>query len=106
MTEEIIQAITEAETQAAEIRHNAQTQAAQMVADAETQAAEIEKMARESCKAFKAAQTAASNEAAGQEYDAMVAQKTSEARAYCAGVAENVEAVIVEIVGRITSGNS
>ena len=36
----------------------------------------------------------------------MVADKTAEAKSYCAGVAEHVEAVIVEIVGRITSGNS
>jgi vacuolar-type H+-ATPase subunit H len=106
MTEEIIQAITEAETQAAEIRRAAQAQAAAIIAEAEAHAAETEKTTREACKTYRTAQTAASNEAAQREYEETVAEKTAAARAYCADVAEGVEAVIAEIVGRITSGNS
>ena len=106
MTEEIIQAITEAEAQATEIRRTAQAQAAAIIAEAEAYAAETEKTTREACKAYRAAQTAVSNAAAQQEYDEMVADRTAAARAYCADVAEGVEAVIADIVGRITSGNS
>ena len=103
--ENIIQAITEAEAKAAEIKLSATQRAAEIVADAEQKAAETEKNAREVCKAYRATQTRLAVQEAEVQYAKVIAEKSADAKAQSEEQMKNVGGVVAKIVGRIVSGD-
>ncbi|MBO4940349.1 MAG: hypothetical protein J6D30_04945 [Clostridia bacterium] len=105
MTEDIIQAIKQAEAQAAEMKNTASEQAAQMILDSEKQASMTEKTAMDVCKAYRDTQIKQAMTDAEQAYQNSLAQKEEETKAYCARILENSDAAVSKIVGRIISGD-
>lgn len=105
MTEEIIRSITEAETQAEQMKAEALEKAAAIVADAELRAERKERSAAEVCKAYRETQIKNAAADAETEYRAALAAEKQAATDYCSRVLEGADAFIGEIVGRILGGD-
>ena len=94
MTEEIIQSITQAEAQAAEIKKAAQEKAARE-----------EKMSEEVCKAYRETQIKNAETQAQADYDAALQSTRKQAREYCARIMDGAKPSVSKIVGRIVRGD-
>lgn len=105
MTEEMIGSITVAETRATEIKNAAQEKATRILADAELQATRKEKSSAEVCKAYAETQLKAVRLEAEERYEETLKTKKAEAKAYCVQIVKNAEDAVIEIVGRILSGD-
>lgn len=105
MTEDIIKSITQAESQASQIKKEAQEKATAIVAGATSRASEIETAGAQLCKSYRETQIKKAQENAEKEYQTSIRVKTEEAKAYCEDSLKNAEASIGKIVGRIVSGN-
>lgn len=104
MTEEIMQAIKQAEAQAAAIKEEATQRAALLIADSEKQAARLEQTTQEVCRAYRESQLKQAVVDAETAYQNALAAKEQESRAYCAHVLENADAAVSAIVGRVIGG--
>ena len=105
MTEDIIQAIKQAEAQALEMKNAAMEQAAQIISDSEKKAAMMKQTAMDVCRAYRDTQIKQAIADAEQIYQNSLTQKEEETKAYCARILENSDAAVSKIVGRIISGN-
>ena len=105
MTEDIIKGITQAETQASQIKKEAQEKAAAIVAEATLRAREIENDGVQLCKSYRETQIKEAQERAEKEYQTTIRVKTEEAKLYCADALKKSEASVGKIVGRIVGGD-
>ncbi|MBR2374866.1 MAG: hypothetical protein IKA88_01110 [Clostridia bacterium] len=105
MTENIIQSITAAEAQAAEMKRVAQAQAATIFSEAEAQEAKLTEASIEACKMLRETQIKQATAEAEEEYRATLKTKEREAKEYCSAVLQSSEIAVSEIVRRITSGD-
>ena len=105
MTEEIIQAISRAEEQAAGIKTAAQEQAAKIVKEAEETAAKMKKSSAEVCKAYRESQMNEAERSAQARYAATIEKTRSDARANGDKILQNAEVPASVIVGRILNGD-
>jgi vacuolar-type H+-ATPase subunit H len=103
--ENIMQAITEAEEQAAAIKQAAQDRAALIVEEAEKKASETKKNAIDVCRAYTTTQNGLAMREAQAKYDALIEEKKEQAKADSEDKMKDVDAVVVRIVGRIISGD-
>lgn len=103
--EEIIKSITEAESQAAQIKANAQESAAKIIAGAQESAAQIAKNAESECKLLRETGLQSAEKTALDNYDKTIAESTANAKKYADGVIKTVDGYVSEIVGRIVGGN-
>ena len=105
MTEEIMQAIKQAEAQAAAMKEVATQKAANLIEDSEKQAARLEQTAQDVCRAYRESQLKQAVADAENAYQNALAKKAEESKAYCARVLENADGAVSEIVGRIIGGS-
>ena len=105
MTEELIKAITDAEKQAEAIKAAALENAAAIIAAAEAEILQNEQAAAEANKKYREEQILAANQDAEKAYQATVAKKKEEAKAYCEKAFASADGEIGKIVGRIISGD-
>ncbi len=100
--EDIVQAIVEAEREAAAQKARAQTRAAEIVADADRRAADIVRASEEACKQLREEIVARAEEQAEAEYDAAIRVSRAEAEQYANEALEFSEVHVCNIVGRLT----
>ena len=105
MTEEMIKSITDAETQAAEIKQAAMEKSAQILAEAEERAVGVEKSCDMRLKSYRETELKNAKAAAEVQYSQTLADAEKNARVYCANVLKNAETCVSEIVGRIVRGD-
>jgi vacuolar-type H+-ATPase subunit H len=105
MTEEIIQSITAAEIEAANIKQAALEKAAQILLNAENSARGTENSAAETCKAYAISQNKQAQEDAETEYAAAMRKAKKDAQSYCEEALQNAENFIGTIIGRILRGD-
>ncbi len=105
MTEEIINAITEAESEAVRIGDRAREEAAAILSRAEVRAAEIEKSSEEVCRAYRDTQRKAAEAEAEKAYRSALAEKGEDARRYADRLLESTGDFVGKIVGRIVRGD-
>ena len=101
MTKDLINAITEVEAQAEQIKAEAIEKANAIVADAEKDALAMERSAAETCKEYRETQNKAAMQDAEAAYLSAIEKKKTEAKEYCREVLENADGEIGKIVGRI-----
>jgi len=102
--DELIKSITEAEAEAAEIKARAQETASGIVAQAEIKCSAILKASEEECKKLRERTLKKAEADALSEYEKTLAAKKEEVEAYTAGITENTDGFVKEIVGRISGG--
>ena len=105
MTEEIIQAISQAEERAAGIKNAAQEKAAAIVKEAEETAAKMKKSSSEVCKAYRESQMQEAELKAQNSYAATIEKTRADARANGDKILQNAEVPASVIVGRILNGD-
>lgn len=105
MTVEMIQAITDAEQKAAEMKRAATDKSAQILADAEEKAASSEKACAERLKAYRETELKNAKADAEIRYTETLNAAQKDAREYCANILKNAESCVSEIVGRIVRGD-
>ena len=105
MTEEIIRAITEAEEQAAGLKHAATLAAATVLENANKACKDLETAALAECKAYQEQQKKAAEESAEKAYLETLAKQEEAAKKYCEDVFANVDTAVSKIVGRVTRGD-
>ena len=104
MTKDIVQAITDAEAQAAKIKEAAVKEGQRKIALAESAAAEKEKTSSELCKAYRETRLKAAENDAQKEYEQSMAKSRAHAQNYAKEVLASAD-VTGEIVRRIVGGN-
>ncbi len=105
MTGDIIQAITQAEAQVAEMKRQATEKAAEILAEAERSAARTEETSAAVCKAYAETQVQNARAVAEQRYVDTLHEETQKAKAYCISVLETSETSVMNVVGRIIRGD-
>ena len=105
MTEEMMQAIANAEAKAAEMKNAALEQAAAIVKEAEETAAKTKKSSAEVCKAYRETQLKEAEREAQNHYEASLEKTRAAARANGDKILANAEVPASIIVGRILNGN-
>lgn len=105
MTEEMIKSITDAESQAVEIKRLATEQAAKILADAEEQAVRFEETSIQTCKAYTETQTKRALDDAEVAYNATIEENLQQAKTYCEKVLKNSDSSVSTIVRRIIGGS-
>ena len=105
MREEILKSITDAESQATEIRAAAVEKAAAIVAAATERAATLETAAADACKTYRETQLQAAHADAEQEYLASIQQTKTAAERYCVQALEGSAASVAKIVRRVSGVN-
>lgn len=103
--EEIIQSITEAEAEAAQIKANAQDRAAQIIAGAQANAQQVAQNTESECKVLRETGIRNAEKTAQANYDKAIAESAASAKKYADGVIKTVDNQVNEIVGRIVGGN-
>lgn len=103
--EDIIQSITEAESQAAEIKAKAAERAAEIIAEATKRAAEIAAKSETECKIMREVQINQAETDAQAAYDKTLAESSAKAKKYADSVLKNADGAVNDIVGRVTGGN-
>ncbi len=103
--DDIINAITDAEARAAQIKSDAVEQAARIIDEARSKSAEISSEAAQSRSAFRDDSIKAAELKAEEDYNKSIANSRKEAEDYARKVGKNVDAAVGKIVGRVTSGN-
>ena len=104
MTNELVQSITAAEAQAAEIKESALLRAQEIVAAAEAQATEKEKTSANLCKSYKETQLKKVETEAQKSYEQSIRDQKLSAQKYAEEVLKSAD-VSGEIVRRIVSGS-
>jgi vacuolar-type H+-ATPase subunit H len=105
MTEEILRSVRAAEETAARTKATATEQATNTVREAEQTAEQKERTSQEVCKAYRATQAKLAEEEATNAYNETLKKARKEAKAYAEELLKESEKYVVEIVGRITSGD-
>ena len=105
MTDDIIKAITQAETQGEQFKAEARERATFIIEDAEMRATQKVKTTEEICKAYRDTQMKNAQTDAELSYAKLLSEKEAEAKDYCAKVLEDMDTVVSEIVGRILGGD-
>ena len=105
MTEEMMQAIAEAEAKAADMKNAALEKAAAIVKEAEETAAKMKKSSAEVCKAYRETQLKEAEREAQKNYEASLEKTRTAARANGDRILANAEVPASVIVGRILNGN-
>ena len=105
MTQDIIQAITQAEEQATEMKRQASAKAAEILSSAEQTVAQTETNSIADCKAYAETQIQNAKVQAEQRFVDTLHEEKQKAKAYCVSVLENAEPSVMNIVGRIVRGN-
>lgn len=103
---EILQAVTEAEAQAAEIKRAAQEERERILADARARAASKENALEENLKTLRERTLENARTEADEAYAQSLAQTKQEAENYCEKILrERGELAVTNIVGRIVRGS-
>lgn len=103
---EILQAVTEAEAQAAEIKRAAQEERERILADARARAASEENALAENLKTLRERTLENARTEADEAYAQSLAQTKQEAETYCEKILrERGELAVTNIVGRIVRGS-
>lgn len=103
--EDIIKSITEAESQAAEIKAQAAERAAEIIAEASKRAADITARCETECKIMREVQINQAAADAQTAYDKALSESSAKAKKYADDVLKNSDGVINDIVGRVLGGN-
>lgn len=102
MEENLVEKITAAEEQAAELKTKAQAEAEKLIAEAERKAAEILKKSEADCNLLRENTLAQAAEKAEADYRSVIGKTKKEAKAYADGLISRAEIQVGEIVGRLT----
>lgn len=103
--DDIIKSITKAETEAAQMKSNAQEKAARILDAAQVEVQRLEQNAAEENKTYREMQINAAVAQADKEYEFTLREKEKDARAYCEAVLLESGAAVAEIIGRIVRGD-
>ena len=103
--QEIIEKISKAEQDAAEIKEKALEKAAEIIAGAEERASDIEKIAEVECKAMRESSLKEATQEAQKRYDNEIIVNRAKASKYCADRLKDTDKIVNDIVKRITRGN-
>ena len=103
--QDIIEKISKAEAQAAEIKANAIEKAAEIAAAAEERAADVDRLAEVDCKALRESSQKAAVEEAQKRYDNEITVQRAKASKYCADRLKDTDKIVNDIVLRITRGS-
>lgn len=99
--DEIIQAVTEAENNAAQMKAQASEKAAKIVAQAEQKAQEILKASETECKEYREREIKKATENAENAYFVALSEKRAEAKAYADDLLKDTKTPVGRIVRRI-----
>ena len=99
--DEIIQAVTEAEAKAAQIKAQASEKAAEIVAQAEQEAQDILKASEAECKKYREQAIKSAEENAENAYFVALSSQRAEAKAYADDLLKDTKASVGRIVRRI-----
>ena len=103
--QEIIEKISKAEQDAAEIKEKALEKAAEIVSDAEERASDIEKLAEAECKTLRESSLRETAQEAQKRYDDEITVNRAKASKYCADRLKDTDKIVNDIVRRIVRGN-
>ena len=101
----MIQAITDAEARALQIKNEAAQKAEAVIFAAHEQAASLKTSSEEVLKAYKDTQLSTAKAQAEVLYGEEISKAKKNAQNYCAEVLQNAEVAITDIVGRVVRGN-
>jgi vacuolar-type H+-ATPase subunit H len=102
---EMINAITDAEARATEIKNAAVLRAGDIIEQARAKAAEMEKNSATERAKFKQDSLNSAAERAQREYDSSIEKSKRDAKAYAESVSSSTDIIVGKIVGRISGGN-
>ena len=102
--QDILKSINEAETEAAEIKENAQKKAAEISASAEERSAEISKLSEAECKAYREKAIKEAEVGAQKKYEEEITVKRAEGAKYAADRLKTTDNIVSEIVRRVVRG--
>lgn len=103
--QEIIEKISKAEQDAAEIKEKAYERAAEIVSGAEERASDIEKLAEAECKTLRENSLKQASEEAQKRYDDEITVNRAKASKYCADRLKDTDKIVNDIVKRIVRGD-
>lgn len=104
MKENLIQTITDAESEVSEVKRQAAAQAETYIAQAEEKARSIGKTSAEACKGYTETQLRLATVKGEKYYAEQIAAAEAEAAAAVESAGKNAEIAVSGIVGRIVFG--
>ena len=103
--QEIIEKISKAEQNAAEIKEQALEKAAKIILDAEGRASDIEKLAETECRTLRENSLKEATQEAQKRYDNEIIVNRAKASKYCADRLKDTDKIVNDIVRRIVRGS-